>query len=129
MIDFARDYIPMQKFDLVSAVPIHPSKLKIREFNQSAMLSQNIGRFFKIPVNNNILKRTRATLPQSELSRRKREQNVKGAFSLNYKKIKDKTILLVDDIYTTGLTINECAKVLKQNNSGNVMVFTLARGY
>ncbi|MFH1776141.1 MAG: ComF family protein [Candidatus Omnitrophota bacterium] len=129
MIDFANIHIPVQDFDIISSVPIHPRKMHLREFNQSAILSHRLSLRFKIPLNNNLLKRTRNTLPQNQLSRRQREKNIAGAFILQDKKTLNKKILLIDDIYTTGITANECAKTLKTGGAKTVSVFTLARGY
>jgi len=109
-------------------VPLHPSRLKEREFNQSAILASVIGDRLGIPVLTDILLRERHTRPQVELDMKERKRNVVGAFSVqNGEMIIDKDIILVDDVYTTGSTVNECAKSLKKNGAGMVYVVTIAR--
>jgi len=81
-----------------------------------------------IAVPTNVLVRVRATKVQAGLSRRERRLNLNGAFELPRRKsIGDKTVLLVDDVFTTGATLNECAKILKKNGARRVNVLTLAR--
>ena len=81
-----------------------------------------------IPVSANLLLRVRPTKVQAGLSRRERRLNLTGAFELSRRKdVEDKTVLLVDDVFTTGATLNECAKILKSNGARRVNVLTLAR--
>jgi len=109
-------------------VPLHLSRLREREFNQSAILALVIGERLGIPVLTDILLRERHTRPQVELDMKERKKNVVGAFSVqNEELIIDKDIILVDDVYTTGSTVNECAKSLKKNGAGMVYVVTIAR--
>ena len=109
-------------------VPLHPSRLREREFNQSAILALVIGERLGIPVLTNILLRERHTMPQVELDMKERKKNVAGAFTVqNGEMVIDKDIILVDDVYTTGSTVNECAKALKENGAGMVSVVTIAR--
>ena len=109
-------------------VPLHPSRLREREFNQSAILASVIGERLGIPLLTDVLLRERYTRPQVELDMKERKKNVVGAFTVqNEELIVDKNIILVDDVYTTGSTVNECAKVLKKNGSGKVYVVTIAR--
>lgn len=82
----------------------------------------------QIPVSANLLLRVRPTKVQAGLSRRERRLNLKGAFELSrWKDVEGKTVLLVDDVFTTGATLNECAKILKSNGARRVNVLTLAR--
>jgi len=82
----------------------------------------------QIPVSANVLLRVRPTKVQAGLSRRERRLNLTGAFELSRRKdVEDKTVLLVDDVFTTGATLNECAKILKSNGARRVNVLTLAR--
>ena len=114
--------------DFVIPVPLHPKRLREREFNQSAIIASELGKRLEIPVLLDILIRFRHTRPQVELDMKERGENVVGAFTVqNGEVIADKDILLVDDVYTTGSTINECAKVLKKNDAGKVNVVTIAR--
>ncbi len=109
-------------------VPLHQSRLREREYNQSAISASVISSKFSIPLMTDVLLRQRYTKPQVELGFRERKENVTGAFSIqNNEVIKGKNIILVDDVYTTGSTVNECAKALKKNGAGKVYVVTIAR--
>ena len=109
-------------------VPLHPSRLREREFNQSAILASVIGERLGIPVLLNTLIRHVHTRPQVELGMKERKKNVVGAFSVqDDAMILGKDIVLVDDVYTTGATVGECARVLKRHGVGRVSVLTIAR--
>jgi ComF family protein len=114
--------------DVVMPIPLHRSRLHLRGFNQALLLAARIGEAFSMPVCFDNLFRTRPTRPQVELSGPDRVRNVAGAFSLaRVDAVKNRSILLIDDVFTTGATINECAKVLKQAGATRVMALTLAR--
>jgi ComF family protein len=116
------------QFDLVTAIPLHPARLRTREFNQSLLLAQRIARFTQVPLLIDTLNRSRDTLPQVGLSRKEREQNVRRAFHLsNPKSIQGVRILLVDDVYTTGATLREGAKSLLRGGAKEVIVAAVAR--
>ncbi len=110
-------------------VPVHLSRLKSRGFNQSYIIALELGERLGRPVLD-CLKRTRETKEQYNLDRAQRYLNINGAFSAKslYNISKCKNILLVDDIYTTGSTVNECSKVLKTAGAENVYVITAATG-
>lgn len=109
-------------------VPLEKSKLKWRGFNQAEEIGKELARFLKIPLVNNVLVKIKETLPQVELSDEERKENVKDAFSIkNGDQILGKKILLVDDIYTTGSTLEECAKVLKKAGAKEVIGIVIAR--
>ena len=116
------------ELDLIVPVPLHAWRQWRRGFNQSELLARQIGRVFEIPARE-VLRRTRLTPPQVELSREERQKNMQGAFALRDTKhdIRGVTILLIDDVYTTGATLKECAQVLKNAGAAKVFVFTLAR--
>ena len=100
---------------VVVPVPLHPTRKRERGFNQAELLAKEIGKRLNIPLISDVLIRIRATPSQTKLSSKKRLENVKDAFSVNEKKlfdIKDKTVLLIDDVFTTGATLNECARTL-----------------
>jgi ComF family protein len=122
-------YFPeIHNFDFVIPVPIHKKRVKLREFNQSELLANVIYENFKIPILNNCLIKNIDTASQTELSYEQRLKNVKGAFIVkNKEKIKQKTILLIDDVFTTGSTVNECSITLKKEGAKKVYVLTLAR--
>lgn len=112
--------------DVIIPVPISEERLKERKFNQSEVLCGRLLLTNKVDVN--ILKRIKPTPHQTGLSRSNREENLKDAFVVvDKKKIKDKTVLLVDDIYTTGSTLNACSKVLRSEGVKQVITLTLAR--
>ena len=114
--------------DLILPVPLHPTRLRAREYNQSLLLADRIGRHLHVPVSPSAMVRLLATDPQTTLSRQERLRNLRQAFSLRHPDaIAGKRILLIDDVYTTGTTVNECAKVLKKAGAASVLALTLAR--
>ncbi|PKM52688.1 MAG: amidophosphoribosyltransferase [Firmicutes bacterium HGW-Firmicutes-7] len=115
--------------DCITSVPLHPDKLNERSFNQAALIADILGRRLDIVVDNCLLYRTKNTEPQKDLSDLERILNVKDAFSIcDSSSCTGKNILIVDDIYTTGSTINECAKELKNHGAQNVYFLTVAIG-
>ncbi len=111
--------------DLLVPVPLHPKRLKTRGFNQALLLAQG---FPQVPLAWQAVVRTRHTVPQVGLNPRERRDNVKGAFAVpNPGLIKGKNVLLIDDLFTTGSTVKECAKVLRQTGARQVEVLTVAR--
>lgn len=114
--------------DTVLPVPLHPKRLRWRGFNQSVLLAKEVSRAISIPMDSFTLYRVRETAPQTQLDEEKRKKNVRGAFSLRPEKpVKGKRLLLVDDVYTSGATVNECSRILKQAGAREVFVLTLAR--
>jgi len=114
--------------DVAMPVPLHKKRLRHRGFNQALLLAHGVSERFTLPLNYDNLVRTRYTRPQVELSGRERAENVRGAFKLmRPAEVHDKRILLIDDVFTTGATMNECAKVLKDAGAASVSVLTLAR--
>lgn len=123
-----RDAGPAEDYDRVLPVPLHLTRLRWRGFNQSLILARAIGQRIDTPVDPWLLGRTRPTPPQTKLSREERRANVRGAFGVNTPALaKGKRFLLVDDVYTSGATVEECARTLYQNGARSVDVFTLAR--
>jgi ComF family protein len=128
LIDPARELTRLHGIDRVVPVPLHYNRLRQRGFNQSSLLAKRLGSLLKISVDYSSLKRTRWTDPQIGLSRNQRAVNVKGAFSLKTpEKIKGKGVLLVDDVFTTGETVNQCVRMLKDGGAREVVVLTVAR--
>jgi len=114
-------------FDFLISVPLHIKRLRERGFNQALLLVKELNRRTGIPYRNNLLKKQRPTIPQVNLSGREREREVRGSFYLIEKEVVEgKSILLVDDVYTTGATVNECSKVLLAGGAKQVDVLTLA---
>ena len=114
--------------DLVMPVPLHPSRLREREFNQALLLANRIARRLDLPLSYEHLLRVRETRPQTELDRTERAANVRRAFAVRRPAfLEGRRVLLVDDVFTTGATVNECAKSLRRAGVASVWVLTLAR--
>ncbi|HEY3196927.1 MAG TPA: phosphoribosyltransferase family protein [Nitrospirales bacterium] len=121
-----KDKIP--PVDLVLAVPLHSKRLRAREFNQSLLLADHIAASLSLPLSLQHLRRIRATLPQTELHRAERAGNVRRAFAAQpCAELQGRTVLIIDDVFTTGATVNECAKALRRAGVKGVIVWTLAR--
>jgi len=125
-----------KSIDVVIPVPLHVKRLKKRGFNQSFLLVKDWGSFAKaidiglshMHIESHLLIRNRWTEPQTGLDRKKRKANIKNAFRIrDAEKLNGKRVLLVDDVYTTGATVDECSKVLLSSGAGQVDVLTLAR--
>lgn len=116
------------KMDFIIPVPIHLKRMIKRKYNQSALLASHISKRLDIPVLYNVLVRSHFKYSQGKLSFDDRKANVLNAFDIkNPYKIKGKNILLVDDVMTTGATLNECARILKNFDARRVYVITFAR--
>jgi ComF family protein len=121
-------FFPETSFDLVIPVPLHPRRLRWRGFNQAVILAREVGRLWGLHVDPFILSRSRETPPQTQLSEDERRKNVRAAFVVNQgKSIQGKNLLLVDDVYTSGATVNECSRTLLRAGAKEVHVLTLAR--
>jgi len=111
--------------ELLAPVPLHPKRIKQRGFNQSLLLAKA---FPGAPLAREAVVRTRHTPPQVGLNPKQRRDNVKGAFAVPAPAlVKGKTVLLVDDLLTTGATVKECARVLRRAGASRVEVLTVAR--
>ncbi len=114
--------------EIILPVPLHDRRLRERGFNQAAALAHTIFKKSKRKIIPTLLVRNRATTPQTGLNGRLRRKNLFGAFSIKQPKmVQGKRILLVDDVFTTGSTANECARTLKKHGAEQVEVFTLCR--
>ncbi len=117
------------RWDVIVPVPLHPVKQREREFNQAERLGRRLGAAAGIPVAARLLKRIKATRTQTRLSRKERVENVHGAFALRRPvSLKGRHCLVVDDVFTTGSTTSECARVLREAGAETVAVWTVARG-
>ncbi len=119
-------------FDLLTPVPLYRKRLYERGFNQSLEIVKELKKRWgsdlsPLSINHADLVRTRYTVPQTALSMEERKVNVKGAFAVKGRVFYKKRVLLVDDVYTTGSTVSECARVLKNAGAERVGVFTLTR--
>lgn len=114
-------------YDLVLPVPISVERMKERGYNQSALLSKPIAEYSKVAHSTKTLLRVKETGTQVKRSKVERDEYLRDAFSANPAKLKGKKVLLVDDIITTGSTINHCAKALKEAGANQVMAVAIAK--
>ena len=128
MAQGCQEFLDQCPADLIIPVPLHPKRLRWRGFNQSVLLARQVSREYAIPLDPFVVYRNKETPPQTQLTEDERRKNVRGAFSLNdQKSVKGKRILLIDDVYTSGATVNECSRALKRGGAKEVYVLTLAR--
>lgn len=114
--------------DLIIPVPLHPMRLFKRKYNQSAVLALSLSKLINIPVNYNSLQKIKHTVPQISCTGKQRIKNVKKAFEVTSKEnIKGKRIVLIDDVFTTGATLSECARALKKAGAKSIDALTIAR--
>jgi ComF family protein len=114
-------------FDALVPVPLHRSKLHARGFNQAELLARELGRRMGVPVANRALVRLEARDPQSTLTRAARLENIRGLFAVSDReRVAGRRFLLIDDVFTTGATVDECVRVLLKNGAVAVDVCTLA---
>jgi len=114
--------------DLVVPIPLHRKKLRERGFNQAELIAKVVAQHLQVRLTKGNLKRIKATVTQTSLDRKERRRNLREAFTVkNRDEFQAKNVLLVDDVYTTGTTIKEAARVLKEARVKDVYVFALAR--
>ncbi|MEQ8406552.1 MAG: ComF family protein [Oceanicaulis sp.] len=116
--------------DLLIPVPLHPSRLRRRRFNQSLLLAQAVSRVSAVSVDPHVLARTRRTGTQGGLTAKSRTRNVAGAFIVRESaraRIAGARLVLIDDVHTTGATLAACVRTLKRAGAANVNALTLAR--
>jgi len=110
-------------------IPLDKKRLKWRGFNQAEEIGKELAKYFKIPLLSDCLIKIKKTFPQVELNEEERKENLKEAFLVKDKNlIRNKKVLLVDDVYTTGSTMKECAKVLKESGAKEIIGIVIARG-
>ncbi len=115
-------------YDLIVPVPLHLRRLRWRGFNQAQLLAETLAGRLGLVIDPFALERVRATPPQVGLEGRQRRRNVRGAFAVaDRARVARRRVLLVDDVYTSGATTNECSRTLRAAGAANVDVFVLAR--
>jgi len=120
----------LQKYDIMIATPISVLRKRERNYNQSELIARKISKEKMICFDNTILKKVKNNKPQSSLHYEQRLENVKNVYKVqNEQKIQGKNIVLFDDIYTTGATVNECGRILKQAGAKKVGVLTIAKDF
>ncbi len=130
LAEFLDDPIPLadNDYDLIIPVPLHPERLRWRGFNQAALLAATVARRFGRSLDARSLMRSRATSPQTAKDRRERHRNVRDAFTVHRSApLANRRVLLVDDVMTTGSTVDECARTLLAAGARRVDVLALAR--
>lgn len=125
----AKDFLEIPNI-IIAPVPIHPWRLIKRRYNQAALLSQELATQSSLPIIIDGLRRTKHRAPQASLSRAQRLKNTKGVFIVSpqrHNQISGRPILLVDDVMTTGATLNACAKELRRAGASHIFAATIAR--
>ena len=114
-----------KKYDIIIPVPMYKTKKDTRGYNQAEVLAKELG---GVPMKNDVLIKIIDTKKQSTLNKEERSQNLIGAYKIqNSEIIQNKNIILIDDIFTTGSTVNECSKILKQAGAYEICVLTIAK--
>ncbi|WP_408955659.1 ComF family protein [Natroniella sp. ANB-PHB2] len=128
LIRYAEHYYQINELDLITYIPIHKQRLEERGFNQAYLLAQQLSQELRLPIKS-LLARIVDTARQSDLARQERLQNLAGKFEVeNQQLTKGQRVLLVDDIFTTGATVNEASRLLLEAGAEEVKVITLATG-
>ncbi len=118
----------LPEIDIIVPVPLHIKRLRQRGFNQSILLARQLLPENKALLNVTALVRTKNTIPQSSLSGKERRANLKDSFALtSFEAVKNKKVLLIDDVYTTGSTVNACCRILRKAAPSEIHVLTVAR--
>ncbi|WP_202711335.1 ComF family protein [Sporosalibacterium faouarense] len=121
--------VDIREFDYIVSVPLHKTKINKRGFNQAELLGKYISDKYNIPLISNNLIRIKKTPTQNKLNRLERLKNIKGAFKVINKEVFiNKKILLIDDIFTTGSTCDQCSRELLNSGAKSIFVFCLATG-
>ncbi len=130
LVEYLGDELPVSAddYDLVIPVPLHWRRLWWRGFNQAALLAAEVARRLDLPLDTTAMSRQRFTPPQTAQHHDERIKNVRRAFTVKDSlRVRNRRILIVDDVMTTGATVDECARVLIAAGAASVDVFTLAR--
>lgn len=114
------------KYDFMLGIPAHPLRIREREYNQTTLLAKNVANYLNLPFRNDILYCIKYHKSQTKVSPQVRFTNIEGAFYAD-KKVRGKNVILLDDVVTTGATVSECSKVLKQKGAERITVITLAK--
>lgn len=119
-----QQYPDLPEYDLIIAVPLHQRRWIKRGYNQAALIAKRLAKTLGTEYRENLVSRVKATSPQTEMSAAKRRNNLQGAFKINHSP-SDLSVLLVDDVITTGSTLNELSQQLKLAGASRVDVFTI----
>lgn len=125
----AAPVLQKENWDCLVPAPLHPIKLREREFNQAGQLARALGAAVGLPVEEGFVRRVKATRTQTQLTRPERAANMAKAFACrDGSPARGRRIILIDDVLTTGATTNACARALRQAGAAEICVWTLARG-
>lgn len=128
MAEAGRAMIRVGDVGCLVPVPLHPAREAERGFNQARLLARRVSRCWRVPVESRALRRQRSTLPQTDLGAGARRRNVRGAFVVaRPRAVSGRHVLLIDDVFTTGATVSECARTLLAGGAATVGVLTVAR--
>ena len=116
------------KPEVIIPIPLHKSKLKKRGYNQAALIAKELSNLTKIPVDEKILVRTKKTEKQKNLGALERNSNLKNAFKIRSNRVQYLSAMLIDDIYTTGATMNNASMVLRENGIEEIYLISLSIG-
>lgn len=122
------EWIRSHGVEAVIPVPIHKNRRKKRGYNQAELFARELGKLLELPVDGEILVRTKDTTPQKKLDDRERKNNLKKALKIGKDSVQWKKVLVVDDIYTTGSTVDAAALVLKEAGVEEIYVLSIAIG-
>ncbi len=123
-----KDWITYRNIEAIVPVPLYAGKKRKRGYNQAEVFAERLGKKCGIPVEKSLIKRVRNTVPQKELNEQQRKDNLKGAFQLGSNIVKYNIILLVDDIYTTGVTVDAVADTLIKAGVSKVYILSICIG-
>ncbi len=126
MVQYAQGWLGRICPEALVPVPMHPKKKKERGFDQCAILAKKVSGLSGIPVREDLVRRIRYTLPQKGLDLKSRYENMKDAFEVPAGVLVPETVVLIDDIYTTGSTVDALAEVFRRNGAHAVYVFTVS---
>lgn len=126
--NYQKEYIQFKIYDIIIPVPISKKRKKERGYNQSLLIARKISSKEKIKLGDKVISKVKNNNTQSKLNKEERAENVKNVYKItSNKEIINKNILLIDDIYTTGATLNECSRMLKQAGAKKIDVLTIAK--
>ena len=118
----------LKSYDIIIPVPVHRKRKRLRGYNQSELIAKELAKKLKLKVYTDVLVKINNNKVQSKLNKEERMKNVKNVYKIiNKEKIKNKNIIILDDIYTTGATINECIKELEKTDANKIGVLILAK--
>lgn len=126
-VEFLKMEKEVGKFDFIIPIPLSKERFKKRGYNQAELIALELSKLVDVPVETKCVLRIKDTVSQTKLSFKERQENLDGAFKVELKEtIKGKTLLLIDDVLTTGSTVSHCAEILKKAGAKAVYVLTFA---